>query len=301
MLTLVISFIGCSTEQKETTTRGNLHVFIPTSLAPVIIDEVQSFLELYSQNGARINYTVASSKMVAAHFIEDSGRIALLPRQLSIVEKDIVRKNYPDLSELVVAYDGIVAVVNQNNTIEQLTTTQLQKILTGAITRWEQLEGVKSFKGMIKVYLEDSSDVYDYLMQRIVKQNSQIAIREKSKSDLQTLEKVEKEKYTLGFVALAWLDSVKSTVKVLNLGRTKEDTDTTFASSAETAGEYFSPHPANIYLNHYPLKRAIHMYTRGKVDLAAGFGTYIATAEGQKLFLKRGLLPATQRIKLRSN
>jgi ABC-type sulfate transport system substrate-binding protein len=43
------------------------------------------------------------------------------------------------------------------------------------------------------------------------------------------------------------------------------------------------------------------MYTRTHVDLAAGFGTYVATAEGQKIFLKHGLLPGTQKIKLKSN
>jgi hypothetical protein len=43
------------------------------------------------------------------------------------------------------------------------------------------------------------------------------------------------------------------------------------------------------------------MYTTGRIDLAAGFGTYVATSEGQKLFLKYGLLPGTQKIKLKSD
>jgi ABC-type sulfate transport system substrate-binding protein len=43
------------------------------------------------------------------------------------------------------------------------------------------------------------------------------------------------------------------------------------------------------------------MYTRGQVNLAAGFGTYVATAEGQKLFLNHGLLPETQYIKLKTD
>ena len=120
-------------------------------------------------------------------------------------------------------------------------------------------------------------------------------------SDIQTLRSVEKDPLALGFVALAWIDSAKSNAKILNLGRTNEDTDTTFAAPAETIGNFFSPHPANIYRNYYPLKRAIYMYTRNHFDLAAGFGTYVATADGQMLFLKRGMLPGTQRIKLKSN
>jgi ABC-type phosphate transport system substrate-binding protein len=120
-------------------------------------------------------------------------------------------------------------------------------------------------------------------------------------SDLQTLRSIEKEPLSLGFVALSWIDSAKSTAKVLKLGRTSEDTDTTFSSPAEANNEFFSPHPANILRNYYPLKRTIYMYTRGQVNLAAGFGTYVATAEGQKLFLNHGLLPETQYIKLKTD
>jgi hypothetical protein len=123
----------------------------------------------------------------------------------------------------------------------------------------------------------------------------------RTSSDLQTLQSVEKDPMSLGFVALGWIDSAHSKAKILNLGRTKEDTDTAFAPPEGTKNNFYSPHPANIYRNYYPLKRAIYMYTRTHVDLAAGFGTYVATAEGQKIFLKRGLLPGTQRIKLKTN
>jgi ABC-type phosphate transport system substrate-binding protein len=120
-------------------------------------------------------------------------------------------------------------------------------------------------------------------------------------SDLQTIQSVEKDPLSLGLVALSWIDSAKSTAKILNLGRTNEDTDTAFVPSAEVKDRFFSPHPANIYRNYYPLKRAIYMYTRTQIDLASGFGTYVASAEGQKLLLMRGLLPGTQKIKLKSD
>jgi ABC-type phosphate transport system substrate-binding protein len=120
-------------------------------------------------------------------------------------------------------------------------------------------------------------------------------------SDLQTLQSVEKDPMAIGFVALSWIDSAKTIVKILNLGRTSEDTDTTFMPPEEIKDEFFSPHPANILRNYYPLKRAIYMYTRGQVNLADGFGTYVATSEGQKLLLNHGVLPGTQRIKLKSN
>ena len=296
---LITFFFGCSTEEKETTTKGGLHVLIPESIAPVMIDEVSEFLNLYQVNGAHITDTIVSAETVARRFVRDTTRIAFLPRPLTQEEKEQVIKISSDMNELIVAYDAIVAVVHPSNKVVGITTTEIQKILSGTMTRWEQLS--KPMKGTIKIYCQDSSDVSEYLNRRLLKQAGISVKFTHPSSDIQTLRSVEKDPLALGFVALAWIDSVKSTAKILNLGRTSEDTDTTFATPAEAIGKFFSPHPANIYRNYYPLKRAIYMYTKGHVNLATGFGTYVATSEGQKLFLKRGLLPGTQKINLRSN
>jgi len=296
---IIALFLGCNTEEKETTTKGKLHVYIPESIAPVMIDEVNEFLNLYQANGAHITDTIVSTDIAARHFVRDTARIAFLPRPLTQEEKEQVKLISANLNEMIVAYDGIVAIVHPKSKLVEMTTMEIQKILSGTMTRWEQL--AKSMKGTINIYCQDSSDVTEYLRQRLLKQASISAKFTHTSSDIQTFRSVEKDPLALGFVALAWIDSAKSTAKILNLGRTKEDTDTMFAVPAETIGNFYSPHPANIYRNYYPLKRAIYMYTRGQVDLAAGFGTYVATSEGQKLFLKRGLLPGTQKIKLRSN
>jgi phosphate transport system substrate-binding protein len=298
---LIALFLGCSTEEKETATKGNLRIFIPESIAPVMIDEVNEFLALYQATGAHLTDTIVSAESVARRFVRDTARIAFLPRPLTQVEKEQVKNISKDLNELVIAYDGIVAVVHPKNKMEEMTTTEIQKISTGTIVRWEQLAKSRPMKGTIKIYCQDSSDVIEYLNRRLLKQAGISAKFTRTSSDLQTLRSVEQDPLALGFIALGWIDSAKSTAKILNLGRTNEDTDTTFATPAETNGNFFSPHPANIYRNYYPLKRAIYMYTRGQINLAAGFGSYVATAEGQKLFLKHGLLPATQKIRLRSN
>ncbi|MGD0036513.1 MAG: substrate-binding domain-containing protein [Bacteroidota bacterium] len=293
-------FLGCNTEEKETTTKGKLHVFIPESIAPVMIDEVSEFLNLYQANGAYITDTIVSTETAARHFVIDTARIAFLTHPLSQAEKEQAKKvSSTDLDELIIAYDAIVAVVHPKNKTVEMTTTEIQKILSGTITRWEPL--TKPMKGTIKIYCHDSSDVTEYLYRRLLKQTGISTKFTRTSSDIQTLRSVEKDPLALGFVTLVWIDSAKSEARILNLGRTTEDTDTTFAVPAETIGKFFSPHAANIYRNYYPLKRAIYMYTRGQINLATGFGTYVSTSEGQKLFLKRGLLPGTQKIRLGFN
>jgi len=296
---IIVLFLGCNSEEKETTTKGNLHVFIPESIAPVMSDEVKEFLALYQAKGAQITDTIVTAEAVARKFILDSARIAFLPRPLTPEEKDAVKKISGILNELIVAYDGIVVVVHPTSTLSEMTTTELHQVLSGSLTRWEQL--AKSMKGTLKIYCQDSSDVTEFLQERLRVHGGISAKFIHTQSDIQTLQLVEKDPLAIGFVALVWMGSEKPAVKKINLGRTHEDTDTTFAPPSESIGNFFSPHPANIYRNYYPLKRAIYMYTKGQVNLATGFGTYVATPDGQKIFLKYGLLPGTQKIKLKSN
>jgi hypothetical protein len=77
---LIALFLGCSTEEKETTTKGKLHIFVPESIAPVMIDEVNEFLNLYQTNGAHITDTIVSAETAAHRFVWDTARIAFLPR-----------------------------------------------------------------------------------------------------------------------------------------------------------------------------------------------------------------------------
>jgi phosphate transport system substrate-binding protein len=295
---LSFMFVSCShNDSEETTTKGNLHLYLTESTSPALIDEVHAFLDLYKEYGANITYTVVSENAALKHFIEDTSRILFLTRPLSPAEKENAKNINGDLIETIIAYDGIVAVVHPKNPLTQLTTTEIKHILSGAARRWNDLPNGKKINGEIKIYLQDSSEMSAYLTNRL-----HILLAAKylnPSSEIQTLNSVLHDPLGIGFVTPAWLDSTKSAAKVLELGRTREDTDTSFAPQDKTDGKYFSPHPAYIYRNDYPLKRAIYMYTYTVGDLANGFSAFVASAQGQKILLQRGILPGTKKIHLR--
>lgn len=295
---LIAILIGCKPDESETTTRGRLHIDIPESIAPVIMSEVDAFLGLYRQNGAEMSWTIVPSEVAVRHFVYDSARIAFVVRPLSPLEKDLARKVTGELNDTVIAYDAIVAIVHPKNPVSQMTTTDIQKILQDKIRSWKQISSSEHLTEGIRFYYQDSSDIGDFLSQRLLRQKKVAGKFVRTTSNLETLQAVAGDPQGLGLVALGWIDSAKSSVKVLKLGRTIEDTDTTYAPPRNAIGLFFSPAPANIFLNYYPLKRPMYMYTRTRLDLAAGFATYIATIEGQNIILKCKLLPGTQHIKI---
>jgi hypothetical protein len=104
----------------------------------------------------------------------------------------------------------------------------------------------------------------------------------------------------IAFVGLDWLDSAKVPAKALELSQTEQEADTTYQPPVESFGKFYGPHPAHIHRSYYPLKRSIIMYSKSiRGDVAAGFGTWVANKEGQKLFLARRIVPATQPIRLK--
>jgi phosphate transport system substrate-binding protein len=297
----LLAFVGCSDQKSETTTRGNLHVLIAESIAPPMVEEINSFLEQYAQNGAHISSEVASSDQVIRRMIQDTARFIVTTRPMT----DAERKQLPvvkgfDLTELVVAYDAIAVVVQDKNPVTEITMGEVTKILSGEITRWDQLLHAGSMKGKIELLYQDSSDVASFVNARVLRGQPVRKEAQRTGSSLETLGMIARSPVALGLVGVTWIDSARAPVRALLVAETRQGADTTYQVPHEAIGKYFSPHPANVYRNYYPMKRGIYIYTFGPVaSLAAGFNSFVATANGQRLLLNRKIVPATQNIRIK--
>jgi phosphate transport system substrate-binding protein len=291
---------SCRPNDEETATKGHLRVLVAESVAPVLVQEVNKFLSLYQAHGADVKYTIVQSREANARFVNDTARVIITTIPLTSEEKDRVRKTTDNLVEIKLAYDGIVAIVQKRNPREDLTLEQIRNVLNGRVTTWEQLGRGRLGRGRIHLFLEDSSDVSKYLSGRILGGNSIKATFHRVSSSSQTVEDVSKDRYALGFVGLNWVDSVDGKIKVLSLAADSAVADTTFRPPRESIGNAYTPHPAHIYLNYYPMKRAIYVYSRTTPgDFATGFTSFLASPAGQRLFLNAGLVPGTQQIVLK--
>ena len=291
--------VGCQPERPESPTKGHLQVLLAESAAPILLREVQAFEAVYGPHGATVDARIMSSREAVSRFVLDTIRLIISTVPLTPAEGDLVRR-LGDLTAIAVAYDGVVAVVHHTNPVERLTTTELADILRGRVNRWEQLRNHGAKRGTIRLLLEDSSDVASFVERRLLHGSSVSASHRSAVGSLDLLRELSRTPDALGLVGLAWIDSAHVPAKPLEVAETEAHPDTLFAVPPESAGSYYSPHPANIYRSYYPLKRAIMLYAKSlRGDLASGFGTYVANKEGQRIFLEGGLVPGTQPIRLR--
>jgi len=299
MLLAVLAF-SCGPCDEETATRGHLRVLIAESVAPVVVQEVNRFLGLYASHGADVKYTIMQSREINDRFVNDTARVIITTIPLTNKEKEEVRKTTDNLVEIKLAYDGVVAIVQKSNARKDFTLEQIRSILDGRFSTWEHVGRPSLGGGRIHLYLQDSSDVSQYLAERLLDGNPINASFRRTTSSSQTVEDVTRDRDAIGFVGLNWIDSVDGTIKVLSLRADSTLADTTFRPPKESVGNAYSPHPAYIYLNYYPMKRAIYVYSRTTPgDFATGFTSFLASPEGQRIFLNAGLVPGTQQIVLK--
>jgi phosphate transport system substrate-binding protein len=297
----ILALSGCTREKSETTTRGTLHALFAESTAPAMAEEVTRFLTAYGKTGANITSEFISSDEAIRRMIRDTIRCIASTRRMTAMEKQqLPNVEGFDLNEIIVAYDGVAVVVHQKNLVEKITTTEIAKILSGEMRRWEQLSNAEDMKGAIEVLFQDSSDISQFALSRLLAGKNLRKDLQRTTSSLSTLRAVAERPLSIGLVGTLWVDSSHAPVNVLKVAATPQSQDTTFRVPLERIGKFSSPHPANIFRNYYPLKRAIYVYTYGPVaSFAAGFATFVATSDGQRVFLEKGIVPGTQQIRLK--
>ena len=67
------------------------------------------------------------------------------------------RDSEPATTKGVVAIDAIVAIVNLDNPVNNLSASDLKSIYAGDVTTWEDFVDRQAFDGDIKVYTRDTS------------------------------------------------------------------------------------------------------------------------------------------------
>lgn len=280
---------GCQGERMETPTKGRTTVVVSESVAPVIQQEKEKFEELYQQ--AHVELITATAREAIARFFNDTIKVIVSSRELNTEERNVAKQANFQIGEYKIAIDGIAIIVNEDNPVTQLRTTELDSIYRGIVTNWKSIDG-KS--GSIKVCLPDrNSGIYEIVMNKILNGQNFAPPAHVANSSPEMVDYVANEANAIGMVGINHLRDKTDTVKVVALA------DPNAPDSLGIRGEYFEPHQAHLYWRYYPLTHTVYLYSRAdQYGVAAGFITFITNAAGQKIVLNSGLVPATMPVRL---
>lgn len=187
---------GCSKGEQTVSTDGS------TSMEKVIGYLSEAYMEQHSDVKVTYNPTGSGSGIQAVS--EGRCDIGLASRNLKDDEK-------ANLTETVVAIDGIAIIVNNENPVADLTVEQIAQLYTGEITNWKDIGG--SDAPVVCIGREAASGTRDGF-ESITKTAEKCKYSQELTSTGDVIQTVSSNPNAIGYASLA---SVGDTVKAVKV------------------------------------------------------------------------------------
>lgn len=229
----------------------------------------QKAAEVYGDNHPETNISVrggGSGGGIAA-LIDGTCNIANASRPMKTKELLNARKKGINPVANKIAMDGIAVIVHPENSMGELSMTQIKDIYTGKISNWKEIGGKR---GKIVVISRDSaSGTFECFNKMVLKKEKVRPDALLQASNRTVAMTVAKTPGAIGYVGIGYLSPQVKALKVNGV----------------------SPSKRTVSNNTYPIARPLYMYTNGKPKgLAGRFISFIVSAEGQKLVEEEGFV-----------
>lgn len=178
------------------------------------------------------------------------------------------------MKPIIVSYDAMAVIVNQNNPVSKLTLRQVEQVFAGDVKDWSAVGGNP---GPFSIYTRNtSSGTYQDWKDLAMKKRDYAPASQKMAGNEQIAAEVGKNPNGIGYVGIAYINAPG--VKVVGI--------------VNKDGKLVYPGAEVVHDKSYPYARPNFFYTNGDpVGLAAQFIDYLLSAEGQDMVAKSGFVP----------
>jgi len=233
-------------------------------LVPMLAEEYKA-----ANPGVTFEIAAEGSTTGIAAITDNTAQIGMSSRRAKPTEMSAASAKGVTLKPTIVAFDGIGVIVNQNNSVSNLTKRQVEQIFAGDITDWSQVGGTA---GPISVYTRNtSSGTYSDFKELAMKKRDYASSSQKMAGNEQIAAEVAKNANGIGYVGLAYLHDPG--IKVVSIDGS-------------------TPTEQSVLEKKYPFARPTFYYTNGEATgEAAKFLEFTLSDAGQKIVRKVGFVP----------
>lgn len=299
LLLLTLLMAACNNNKKGNPNwmkEDDVKVAIDETFRPIMDNLVQSYGMAYPEANMKPQYV--SEDQAIRMLVNDSLRCIIVTRKLKQNELDIIQSHRLSATQSLIASDAIALVVNKQNPDSLISLDEIKGIVSGRITRWEQLKNnSKGHKGELKLVFDNSgSSTVRYMKDSLcgghdLKGN---VYASEGKTNQSVLDMVQNDRSIIGIVGANWLmgdsgnalaDFSKLPFKVMRVTRT-----------TDVFAKYVRPYQYYIATADYPLLRsvyAIHTDPRSQ-SMLKNFYFYLKGQKGQTIICNNSqMLPIT--------
>lgn len=227
--------------------------------------------EEYKATNPGVSFEIAAegSTTGISAIIDGTAQIGMSSRRAKATEMSAASAKGVSMKPIIVCYDGMAVVVNENSPIKSLTRRQVEQIFTGDVNDWSSVGGSA---GKISVYTRNtSSGTYSDWKDLAMKKRDYASSSQKMAGNEQIVAEVAKNPNGIGYVGLAYINAPG--VKVVPI-------------------EGALPSKESVIAKKYPYARPTFYYTNGEASgEAAKFIEFTLSDAGQKIVEKVGFVP----------
>ena len=299
--TIIIALFSCSKAKKGTRTdtpTSGVSRFVSDDCFTRIVQEETDVFEA-TNNEAFLLPEYTNEVEALNLLLKDSVRMAILARDLTEAEKQGVKRRNEQLTprSRKIAIDGIALIVHKENTDSLISIPTLQKIVSGEITSWKDMNPESKLNDITVVFDNPNSSTVRFIKDSICGDKPLYEGLKAQENNQDVLDYVSKTPNALGIIGVNWISNPNDTTNLTFTG----DIRVMYVSKTHpaTVDNSYPPLAAFLALGDYPLRRDVYVVlTDFRGTLLSGFLNFIAGDRGQRIILKSGLVPATRPIRL---
>lgn len=232
---------------------------------------VPTLAEEYKARHPGVSFEIAAegSTTGISAIIDGTAQIGMSSRRAKATEMSAATAKGVTLKPIIVAYDGMAAIVNANNPLAKLTPRQVEQIFTGDVTDWSAVGGKP---GKISIYTRNtSSGSYSDWKDLAMKKRDYAKSSQKMAGNEQIAAEVAKNPNGIGYVGLAYTEV--EGIRVVAIDGVLPSKETVLAKK-------------------YAYARPTFYYTNGEpAGEAAKFVEFTLSDAGQQIASKIGFVP----------
>ena len=300
---MLIGLGSCRKDPTNTSSSGIATIVCDDGFENIMNQEIDVFEYNCKGNANIIPYYVPEKACVDS-LLDLKTKTIVITRELTEKEKAYLesQKKHPRSNRIAV--DAIALIVNPQNSVEILSISEIADILTGRVTRWDEIEPSKL--GEIQVVFDnEGSSTVKYMRDSVMNVQQLGPNVYAQHSSAEVFRQVQMRKNAIGVIGVSWISTDMRTRDLSREERiqslSQQDTTVTeFDTNVKVLKvrrddslRAFKPYQAYIYDGSYPLYRSIYMITTGvNGSLSHGFYSFVTGTLGQKIIQRTGVLPA---------
>ena len=279
------------------------------SFENILEQEINVYEYIYPKEDV-LAYYVPESQAIDSIMAMGSVKGSIITRPLTDKEVSYLRSHKKIVHQQKIAVDALALIVNPENPVEILSRKDIAEILTGDVTRWDQVEPCKL--GEIDVVFDhQSSSTVKYMRDSVMDGRPFGSHISAVKTNPDVFKAVASNRNAIGIIGVSWVSSDLSSREksVEELAKAVEKSDTTtldFTSDVKVLKirgnnevTAYKPYQAYIFDGSYPLYRSVYMVsTAPGGTVSHRFYSFVTGFQGQKIIQMTGILPATVRPRM---